>query len=99
LNATLTVRSGQPTSHAGKGWEEFTDEALKIVAARPDRVVFLLWGAYAQRKGAFLDGTHHLVIKSPHPSPLSSYRGFFGSRPFSRTNAALEGWGKAPVDW
>jgi len=99
LNSTLTVRSGVPTSHAGRGWEEFTDEALKAVAARTDPVVFILWGAYAQRKGAFLDGTRHLVIKSPHPSPLSSYRGFFGSRPFSRTNAALESWGKPPVDW
>lgn len=99
LNSTLTVRSGVPTSHAGKGWEEFTDEVLKIVAARKDPVVFILWGAYAQRKGAFLDGTKHLVIKSPHPSPLSSYRGFFGSRPFSRANKALETWGKPPVDW
>jgi len=99
LNATLTVRSGSPTSHSGRGWEEFTDEALKVVAARKDPVVFLLWGAYAQRKGAFLDGTQHLVIKSPHPSPLSSYRGFFGSRPFSRTNQALEAWGKPPIDW
>jgi len=99
LNSTLTVRSGAPTSHAGKGWEEFTDEALKILAARKDPIVFILWGAYAQRKGAFLEGTKHLVIKSPHPSPLSSYRGFFGSRPFSRANKALETWGKPPVDW
>ena len=99
LNATLTVRSGAPTSHAGKGWEEFTDEALKVLAARGDPVVFILWGAYAQRKGAFLEGTKHFVLKSPHPSPLSSYRGFFGSRPFSRTNQALESWGKPPIDW
>ncbi len=99
LNSTLTVRSGVPTSHAGKGWEEFTDEVLKVVAARKDPVVFILWGSYAQRKGAFLDGTKHLVIKSPHPSPLSSYRGFFGSRPFSRANKALETWGKEPIDW
>jgi uracil-DNA glycosylase len=99
LNSTLTVRSGAPTSHAGKGWEAFTDEALKALAARSEPVVFVLWGAYAQRKGAFLDGTKHFVIKSPHPSPLSSYRGFFGSRPFSRTNQALEAWGKPPIDW
>jgi len=99
LNSTLTVRSGAPTSHAGKGWEEFTDQALKVLAARTDPIVFILWGAYAQRKGAFLEGTKHLVIKSPHPSPLSSYRGFFGSRPFSRANQALEGWGKPSVDW
>lgn len=99
LNSTLTVRSGAPTSHAGKGWEEFTDEALKVLARRVDPLVFILWGAYAQRKGAFLEGTKHLTIKSPHPSPLSSYRGFFGSRPFSRTNQALTSWGKSPVDW
>jgi uracil-DNA glycosylase len=99
LNSTLTVRSGAPTSHAGKGWEEFTDEALKVLAARPEPMVFLLWGAYAQRKGAFLEGTRHVMIKSPHPSPLSAYRGFFGSRPFSRANAALAGWGKTPIDW
>ncbi len=99
LNSTLTVRSGAPTSHAGRGWEEFTDEALKAVAARSEPAVFILWGAYAQRKGAFLDGTKHRVIKSPHPSPLSSYRGFFGSRPFSRANEALTGWNKTPIDW
>jgi uracil-DNA glycosylase len=99
LNSTLTVRSGAPTSHTGRGWEDFTDEALKVVAARPEPAVFVLWGAYAQRKGAFLDGTKHRVIKSPHPSPLSAYRGFFGSRPFSRVNEALTGWGKSPIDW
>lgn len=99
LNSTLTVRSGAPTSHAGKGWEEFTDEALKVLSTREEPVVFILWGAYAQRKGAFLEGSRHLVIKSPHPSPLSAYRGFFGSRPFSRTNRALEGWGLPPIDW
>jgi len=99
LNSTLTVRSGAPTSHAGQGWETFTDEALKVLAARPTPVVFVLWGAYAQRKGAFLEGTRHFVLKSPHPSPLSAYRGFFGSRPFSRINAALERWGQPPIDW
>jgi len=99
LNSTLTVRSGAPTSHAGKGWEEFTDQALKVVAARPEKVVFVLWGAYAQRKGAFLEGTKHHVLKSPHPSPLSAYRGFFGSRPFSRVNRVLESWGQPPIDW
>jgi uracil-DNA glycosylase len=99
LNSTLTVQAGAPTSHAGKGWEEFTDGALKVLAARPERMVFVLWGAYAQRKGAFLDGTRHLVMKSPHPSPLSAYRGFFGSRPFSRINKALETWGQPAIDW
>lgn len=99
LNSTLTVRSGAPTSHSGQGWEEFTDAALKVVAALPRPVAFVLWGAYAQRKGAFLEGTKHFVLKSPHPSPLSAYRGFFGSRPFSRINAALENWGQPPIDW
>ena len=99
LNSTLTVRSGAPTSHSGQGWETFTDEVLRRIAERPGKVVFILWGSYAQRKGAFLEGTRHLVIKSPHPSPLSAYRGFFGSRPFSRTNAALQSWGVAEIDW
>jgi uracil-DNA glycosylase len=99
LNSTLTVRAGAPTSHSGRGWEELTDEALRVLARRADPAVFVLWGAYAQRKGSFLEGTRHHVIKSPHPSPLSSYRGFFGSRPFSRTNDALARWGKPPIDW
>jgi len=99
LNSTLTVRSGAPTSHSGKGWEEFTDEALKILAARTDPVVFLLWGAYAQRKGAFINEARHRILKSPHPSPLSAHRGFFGSRPFSQTNEALFSWGREPIDW
>ena len=99
LNSTLTVRSGAPTSHSGQGWETFTDEVLRRVAELPGKVVFILWGSYAQRKGAFLEGTRHLVIGSPHPSPLSAYRGFFGSRPFSRTNAALLSWGLTEIDW
>ncbi len=99
MNATLTVRAGVPTSHSGHGWEEFTDGVLQKLAAREGRRVFILWGSYAQRKGAFLEGGRHLVIKSPHPSPLSSYRGFFGSRPFSRTNAALASWGQPEIDW
>ncbi|MEI8095182.1 MAG: uracil-DNA glycosylase [Spirochaetales bacterium] len=99
LNSTLTVRSGAPTSHSGKGWETFTDEVLKSVAEKPGKVVFVLWGAYAQRKGAFLEGTRHHLIRSPHPSPLSAYRGFFGSRPFSRTNAVLASWGQPEIDW
>lgn len=99
LNSTLTVRSGQPTSHSGKGWEEFTDEVLKRLNDERSQLIFVLWGSYAQRKGAFLDESKHLVLRSPHPSPLSAYRGFFGSRPFSRINAALVSWGQAPIDW
>ncbi len=99
LNSTLTVRSGQPTSHAGRGWETFTDAVLNILGTEKSGLVFILWGSYAQRKGSFLDEQRHLIIKSPHPSPLSSYRGFFGSRPFSRTNAYLASQGKPVIDW
>ncbi len=99
LNSTLTVRSGQPTSHAGRGWETFTDAVLNILGTEKNGLVFILWGSYAQRKGSFLDEQRHLIIKSPHPSPLSSYRGFFGSRPFSRTNAYLSSQGKPVIDW
>ena len=99
LNATLTVRRGQAGSHQGQGWEEFTDAAIRTLAARREKLVFILWGAYAQRKGAFIDRDRHLVIESPHPSPLSASRGFFGSRPFSRANAYLQEQGLEPVDW
>ncbi|NNM68146.1 MAG: uracil-DNA glycosylase [Spirochaetales bacterium] len=99
LNSTLTVRAGAPTSHAGRGWEEFTDRVLAILGQEKENLVFMLWGAYAQRKGAFLDEKKHLVLKSPHPSPLSAYRGFFGSKPFSRANAYLESHAKTPIDW
>lgn len=99
LNATLTVRGGSPTNHSGRGWETFTDAALKALANEREHLVFILWGAYAQKKGAFLDPARHRILKSPHPSPLSAYRGFFGSRPFSQANAALEAWGQTPVDW
>lgn len=99
LNSTLTVRAGAPTSHAGRGWEEFTDRVLAILGQEKENLVFILWGAYAQRKGAFLDEKKHLVLKSPHPSPLSAYRGFFGSKPFSRANVYLESHGKTPIDW
>lgn len=103
LNSVLTVEQAQATSHQGKGWEQFTDAVIRLVSARPDPVVFLLWGAYAQRKAAFVDsverGGRHLVIKSAHPSPLSAHNGFLGSRPFSRTNAFLEAHGHAPIDW
>lgn len=99
LNTTLTVRAGQAASHQGHGWERFTDEVIRAVAAKPDRVVFVLWGAAARRKRALIDTDRHSVIESAHPSPLSAANGFFGSRPFSRTNAALEEAGRTPIDW
>jgi uracil-DNA glycosylase len=99
LNATLTVRAGRAASHQGKGWETFTDEVLRAVNDKPHRVVFILWGSAARRKKSFVDLTRHTVIESAHPSPLSAHNGFFGSRPFSRTNAALEAAGLEPIDW
>ena len=99
LNATLTVRAACAGSHQGHGWEEFTDAAVRALAERREGLVFILWGAYAQRKGAFIDRTRHCVIESPHPSPLSASRGFFGSRPFSRANDYLTSIGKDPINW
>lgn len=99
LNACLTVRASQAASHAGKGWEEFTDAVLRSLAAGKDHVVFILWGAYAQKKGAFIQQDRHYIIKSAHPSPLSAYRGFIGSRPFSKTNEVLRSWGYEEIDW
>ncbi|HET7231583.1 MAG TPA: uracil-DNA glycosylase [Longimicrobium sp.] len=99
LNAVLTVRDGQPNSHKGKGWETFTDAAIRAVNEREQRVVFILWGGYAARKEALIDATRHTVLKAAHPSPLSAKRGFFGSKPFSTANAALQESGQAPVDW
>lgn len=99
LNATLTVRAGSAGSHQNQGWEEFTDAAVRKLAEERDGLVFILWGAYAQRKGAFIDRSRHCVIESPHPSPLSASRGFFGSRPFSRANAYLRSLGKTPIEW
>lgn len=99
LNATLTVRAGLAASHANRGWEQFTDAVLTALAAQREHLVFILWGAYAQKKGAFIDLTRHCIIASPHPSPLSAYRGFFGSRPFSRTNQQLTAWGITTIDW
>jgi uracil-DNA glycosylase len=99
LNATLTVRARQAASHQKHGWETFTDAVIQAVDAKPEPVVFLLWGSSARRKKALVDTTRHTVIESPHPSPLSAHRGFFGSQPFSRANAALEAAGREPVDW
>ncbi len=99
LNTTLTVRAGQAASHQGHGWETFTDQVLRVVNELPHPVVFVLWGASARRKTALLDLRRHTVIESAHPSPLSAHNGFVGSRPFSRTNAALGAAGLAPIDW
>ena len=99
LNATLTVAAHRAASHQGHGWETFTDAAVRALAERREHLVFILWGASAQRKGAFIDRARHCVIESPHPSPLSAFRGFFGSRPFSRANAYLAAHGIEPVAW
>lgn len=99
LNATLTVRAGQSASHQGRGWETFTDEVIRTVSAKDHPVVFVLWGAYARRKRTLIDTSRHTIIESAHPSPLSAHNGFFGSKPFSRTNDALRAAGLDPVDW
>ena len=99
LNTTLTVRAGAAASHQGKGWELFTDEVLRAVNAKQQRVVFLLWGAAARKKAALVDRRRHVVLESAHPSPLSAHNGFFGSKPFSRANAALAAAGLTPIDW
>lgn len=103
LNAVLTVEMGKAASHQGRGWEGFTDAIIRLVNAKKEPVVFLLWGSYAQKKAAFVDtierGGHHLVLKAPHPSPLSAYSGFFGCRHFSQANAFLQARGMTPVDW
>ncbi len=99
LNAVLTVRNGQPNSHRGIGWEQFTHEVIRQVNEKEDPVVFILWGKNAQAKEELITSAHHLVIKSPHPSPFSAHRGFFGSRPFSRTNEFLRNAGRPEIDW
>jgi uracil-DNA glycosylase len=99
LNTTLTVRGGAAASHQGRGWERFTDRVIDTVAAKSTRVVFILWGAAARRKRSMIDAQRHTIIESAHPSPLSARNGFFGSRPFSRANAALIEAGLQPVDW
>lgn len=99
LNTVLTVRAGEANSHRDMGWEEFTDHIIKILNERDRPMVFILWGAPAIRKESMIDQTKHLVVKSPHPSPLSAYRGFFGSKPFSRTNQFLVKNGIDPIDW
>lgn len=99
LNTVLTVRERQPASHRGKGWEQFTDKVIQTVNEKTEPVVFILWGRHAQAKEALLTNDRHLAIKSPHPSPFSANRGFFGSRPFSRANAFLQANGRTPIDW
>ena len=99
LNATLTVRAHQAGSHQRKGWEEFTDAAIRALANQREHLVFILWGAYAQKKGAFIDREKHLVLASAHPSPLSAYNGFFGNKHFSRANAYLMEHGETPINW
>jgi len=99
LNTTLTVRRGAAASHQRKGWETFTDEVIGAVNGKPHPVVFILWGSHARRKKQLVDTARHTIIESAHPSPLSAHNGFFGSRPFSRANAALEGAGLPPIDW
>jgi len=99
LNATLTVREHQAGSHQNKGWETFTDAVIKILAEEREHLVFILWGSYAQRKGAFIDRNRHLVLTSAHPSPLSAYRGFFGNHHFSRANDYLVQQGIEPIQW
>lgn len=99
LNSTLTVRAHSAGSHQNRGWEEFTDEVILHLASKRDNLVFILWGAYAIKKGAFIDRSRHLVLTSPHPSPLSAHRGFFGNKHFSRTNEYLVAHGKEPIDW
>lgn len=103
LNNSLTVESGQAASHAGRGWDAITDAVVAAVAAREEPTVFILWGSHAQAKAARIselrEGSRHLILRSPHPSPLSSHRGFFGSRPFSKANAFLEEHGRGAIDW
>jgi uracil-DNA glycosylase len=99
LNAVLTVEAGRAAAHQGKGWEQFTDAIIRILNGQERPLVFILWGAYAQKKAAFVDRSRHLVLTSAHPSPLSAHNGFFGSRPFSKANAFLKDHGEAEIDW
>lgn len=99
LNSILTVEAHKAASHHGRGWEEFTDRVIECIATKLESVVFILWGSYAAKKGASINQEKHLIIKSPHPSPLSAYRGFFGSKPFSKTNEFLISRGKTPINW
>jgi uracil-DNA glycosylase len=99
LNAVLTVEDSNANAHQGKGWEQFTDKVIETINESRENVVFMLWGSYAQRKGSVIDTSKHLVLKAPHPSPLSAHRGFFGCKHFSQANAYLEAHGQAPINW
>lgn len=99
LNTVLTVRAHQANSHRGLGWEEFTDATIRVLNEQDRPIVFILWGAPAQKKKAMLNNSKHLILEAPHPSPLSAYRGFFGSKPFSKTNEFLSRHGLEPIDW
>jgi uracil-DNA glycosylase len=99
LNSVLTVEEGQAAAHAGKGWEQFTDKIIHLLNDEREHIVFILWGSYAQKKGQFINRQKHLVIESPHPSPLSAHRGFFGSKPFSKTNNYLAQHGLLAIKW
>ncbi|MDD5118420.1 MAG: uracil-DNA glycosylase [Sulfuricurvum sp.] len=99
LNTLLTVRSGEPFSHKDRGWERFTDQVIRTLSEEREHIVFILWGAPAGKKASLIDATKHLILKAPHPSPLSSYRGFFGSKPFSQSNDYLKAQGIKPIEW
>lgn len=99
LNTVLTVEEGHAGSHRKRGWEKFTDRVIQVLNRRPDPIVFILWGAFAQSKQEMIFSPPHAIIKSAHPSPLSAHNGFLGSKPFSKTNAFLKEWGKEPIDW
>lgn len=99
LNAVLTVRAHQAASHAGRGWEQFTDAVVRAIAERKEGIVYMLWGSYAQKKGAIADPRRNLILRAVHPSPLSAYRGFFGCRHFSQANDYLKSIGKEPIVW
>lgn len=99
LNTLLTVRSGEPFSHKDRGWERFTDQVIRTLSAQREQIVFILWGSPAQKKVSLIDRTKHLILTAPHPSPLSSYRGFFGSKPFSKTNEYFVSKNIKPIEW
>ena len=99
LNSVLTVEQNSPASHANKGWENFTDKVIQILSSNKTNLVFILWGAYANKKSELIDSSKHLILSAPHPSPFSAYKGFFGSRHFSKTNNYLESTNQEPIDW
>ena len=99
LNSTLTVREGEPGKHQNRGWEKFTDAVIQKLSDHKDNLVFILWGSYAQKKGRIIDASRHRVLKAVHPSPRSVYRGFYGSKPFSKTNKFLKSIGEKPIEW